>query len=59
MQNGLVETVADDVCLGMMRLGFSMLDTIHPKVTLIIVRFQFSTIFRSAICQDSDDSYML
>ena len=59
VQNGLVEALADAVCLRMPRLSFGMLYAVYAKIKLVIVRFQLAAVFCASVCQDADNAHFL
>ena len=59
LQDGLMETFTDAICLGMTGFALGMLNTIDRKIPFLIVCFQLATVFRSPVCQHTDNAHFL
>lgn len=53
IQNGLVETLADTVCLRMSGFGFCVVYVIDGQIQLVIVLFNFAAVFGASVSENT------
>lgn len=59
VQYGFMKTFADAVGLRVSGLGFGVLNTVHAKVKLIIMGFNFSAVLSASVCEYANEAHFL
>ena len=57
VQDGLVETFADAVCLRMSCLGLGMLYAVYAQIKLVVMRFQSAAVLCAPVRQHADNAH--